>query len=112
MYEQVGEFHGSPTNVIFTYVTWFCQEPKCVLAIWGIGVDVLGIRLKNSDCQITFFQLMFSATDRGHTEIVKLLLENGANFMISTEAGLHGTALHSAAAKGRLECVRWSIFFF
>ena len=55
---------------------------------------------------------MFSATDRGHTEIVKLLLENGANFMISTEAGLHGTALHSAAAKGRLECVRWSIFFF
>ena len=54
---------------------------------------------------------MFSATDRGHTEIVKLLLENGANFMISTEAGLHGTALHSAAAKGRLECVRWSIFF-
>jgi len=46
------------------------------------------------------------ATDRGHTEIVKLLLENGANFMISTEAGLHGTALHSAAAKGRLECVR------
>ena len=54
---------------------------------------------------------MFSATDRGHTEIVKLLLEHGANFMISTEAGLHGTALHSAAAKGRLECVRWSIFF-
>ena len=54
---------------------------------------------------------MFSATDRGHTEIVKLLLERGANFMISTEAGLHGTALHSAAAKGRLECVRWSIFF-
>ena len=39
-----------------------------------------------------------------------MLLESGADYMISTEAGLNGTALHYAAGKGKLECVRWSIF--
>ena len=52
----------------------------------------------------------FSATGGGHTEIVKMLLESGADYMISTEAGLNGTALHYAAGKGKLDCVRWSSF--
>ena len=40
-----------------------------------------------------------------------MLLESGADYMVSTEAGLNGTALHYAAGKGKLECVRWSNFF-
>ena len=35
-----------------------------------------------------------------------MLIGVGANVMISTEAGLNGTALHYAAGKGHLECVR------
>ena len=53
---------------------------------------------------------LFSASSGGHTEIVRMLLESGADYMISTEAGLYGTALHYAAGKGKLECVRWSNF--
>ena len=50
----------------------------------------------------------FLATAGGHTEILKMLIGVGANVMISTEAGLNGTALHYAAGKGHLECVRCS----
>ena len=35
-----------------------------------------------------------------------MLLESGADYMVSTEAGLNGTALHYAAGKGHLECVK------
>ena len=71
--------------------------------------SVLNFYLKNSNLKQNIFDL-FSATGGGHTEIVKMLLESGADYMISTEAGLNGTALHYAAGKGKLECVRWSKF--
>jgi len=63
----------------------------------GAEIDAL------TDVNNTALQL---ATAGGHTEIVKMLIGRGANVMIYTEAGLNGTALHYAAGKGYLECVR------
>ena len=38
--------------------------------------------------------------------MVELLLANGADTRIITEAGLNGTALHYAAGKGHYEIIR------
>jgi hypothetical protein len=35
-----------------------------------------------------------------------MLIDKGANTMTATESGLYGTALHYAAGKGHLECVK------
>lgn len=63
----------------------------------GAEIDAL-TNVKNTALQL--------AASGGHDKIVKMLLENSANTMVSTESGLSGTSLHYAAAKGHLTCVR------
>ncbi len=48
---------------------------------------------------------LFFAADRGHTEVVKFLLEKGANPNVS-DTFYHATALIWAASKGRTEIVK------
>lgn len=46
------------------------------------------------------------AASGGYVKLVELLLTNGADTQIVTEAGLNGTALHYAAGKGHYEVIR------
>ncbi|EXU98136.1 ankyrin repeat protein, partial [Metarhizium robertsii] len=45
-----------------------------------------------------------AASFRGHLEIVKLLLDKGAD--VNAQGGLYGTTLHAASSGGHLEIVQ------
>ncbi|EDU43191.1 ankyrin repeat domain containing protein [Pyrenophora tritici-repentis Pt-1C-BFP] len=45
-----------------------------------------------------------AASERGHTEIVKLLLDKGAD--VNAQGGLHGNALQAASERGHAEVVK------
>jgi hypothetical protein len=51
---------------------------------------------------------MERAAEKGHTEIVKVLVEKGAEFD-TTGAGRHGTALQRAVALGYLEMAQFLV---
>ena len=50
-----------------------------------------------------FGNALHSASNGGHHEVVKVLLEHGAN--MNMQGGLFGNALHSASEGGHLEVV-------
>ncbi|KAF2818089.1 ankyrin, partial [Ophiobolus disseminans] len=47
---------------------------------------------------------LFLAADSGHLEVVKLLLEKGADFTVPTNDGW--TPLHVASYKGHLDVIK------
>jgi ankyrin repeat protein len=51
-------------------------------------------------------EVLIGAADFGHIEIVKWLLERGANANARSSIGSQGTALHTAAWEGNLELVK------
>jgi ankyrin repeat protein len=62
-------------------------------------------RAENPSAQHLGWTGLHSAAQRGHVELVRLLLEAGANAN-AREAGDNTYALHWAAAQGHVECVR------
>lgn len=101
-YTDSSDYRGpSENNANSNYDEHPVDEPNIleVMSLIESGIDV------NSYIKDSFLEgwdtLLTSAADKGHTEVVKLLIQKGADVNKSSKYGI--TPLMAAASKGRTE---------
>ena len=82
-----------------------CAEGRTEIVRDMVANDPGLVRVENPAAQHRGWTGLHSAAQRGHVELVRLLLEADGN-VNAREAGDNTYALHWAAAQGNVECVR------